>query len=369
MLAPSLLPISGIFPLLGGSPLGRFMTAVIALLLAGTVSRVQSQLPSVPFPLPEITISYISEVPWPSGAGEANPLERWAKRLSTDWAPAPTDGNSRINNLRPELSWNQLRKSAVTGRAQIFVIHGYELLEQGTAAKIEALLTPAKNGKAATTEFVIYRRREPKEGARFTMSQLEDQDILVDRGGCGDLVYRWLETEIKPDTGDGRPTSVEGSAHRETFAEFRSANNAAEAILSVYFGTAYACVVSRESSADVFRSNPHGLEKRLEEVRSSPALLKHIIACRKDIQPSLRKEVINSAAAIRLEHEGTWSLTVPAGQDMKSLSNLVTRWQELMGGKEAAPPDTTAPPPITLRATGPGQAAASELIPGEGRQR
>jgi hypothetical protein len=252
-----------------------------------------------------------------------------------------------------------LKKSALNNRAQIFVIQAYELLEQGPAAGIEGLLTPAKNGKAATTEFVILRRREAKEGPRFTMSDLEDQEILVDRGGCGDLVYRWLETEIKPDT---------GNIHRETFAEFHSAKNAAEAIFSVYFGEAYACVVSRESKDDVFRTNPKGFVAKLEEVRSSPALLKYIIACRKDLQSALRKDVINSAAAIRLEHQGTWALTVPSSDDMKNLTVLVARWSELLGGKEPAQPENPATPPVSAGPRGPKQTAASEPPPGERRQ-
>jgi hypothetical protein len=351
--------LPGLSRLLSGRSLGRLAFIARWLVLLAGPFPVRAQLPSVPFPLPEVTVSYVSEVPWPSGAGEANPLEWWAKRLSTDWAATPTDGNSKVNNLRPELSWNHLKKSALNGRAQIFVIQGYELLEQGAAARIEALLTPAQNGKAAMTEFVILRRKEAKEGARFTMSDLEDKEILVDRGGCGDLVYRWLETEIKPDT---------GNAHRETFAEFHSANSAAEAILSVYFGDAYACVVSRESSAEVYRTNPAGLQKKLEEVRSSPALLKHIIACRRDIQPALRKDIINSAAAIRLEHLGTWALTIPSSEDMKSLNTLVARWQELLGGKEAEQPGGAPQPPVSLSKGGPKQTAASESSANERRR-
>lgn len=313
----------------------------------------------MPFPLPEITVSYVSEVPWPADAGAANPLERWAKKLSTDWAPPPSEINPHLNNLRPELSWGHLRKSALNNRAQVFVIQAYEMLEQGEAAGIEPLLTPARNGKAASTEFVILRRREVSENPRFTMNELEDQEILVDRGGCGDLVYRWLETEIKSDS---------GNSHRESFAEFHSAKSAAEAVLAVYFGESYACVVSRESAAEVFRTNPRGFQAKLEEVRGSPALLKYMIACRKDLPPALRKEVINSAAAIRLEHQGTWALAIPSSDDLKNLNALVARWHYLLGEKDSRRPENPAPPPVTTTPRSPKQTAASEPSATERRQ-
>lgn len=318
-----------------------------------------AQLPSVPFPLPGVTVSYVSEVPWPADSGEGNPLERWAKKLSADWAAPPSEVDAHLKNLRPELSWGHLKRDALNNVAQVFVIQAYELLEQGQSAGIEALLTPARNGKAANTEFVILRRREAADGPRFTMRQLEDQEILVDRGGCGDLVYRWLETEIKPDT---------GNAHRETFAQFHSAKSPAEAILAVYFREAYACVVTRESCEQVFRTNPRGFNARLEEVRSSPALLKYVVACRKDIPTALRKDIINSAAAVRLEYEGTWALAVPSGEDWKSLATLVTRWQDLLGDKTPPQPESA---PVPSAASGPRsskQTAASKPAPADERR-
>jgi hypothetical protein len=328
------------------SPL-RVLRMLVGMGVAGCLQEAGAQLPTVPFPLPEITISYVSEVPWPADAGAANPLEWWGKKLSTDWAAPITEDNARLSNLRPELSWNHLKKSATSGRANIFVIHGYELLEQGPAARIEALLTPAREGKAATTEFIILRRRDVTDNERFTMAKLEDEDIVVDRGGCGDLVYRWLETEIVPET---------GKAHRETFAEFHSASSPAEAILSVYFGDAYACVVSRESSKAVFRTNPKGFAAKLEEVRNSPPLLKHIIACRQDMPPAQRKDVIRSASAIRLEHQGNWTLTVPSNSDLKSLTTLIERWQYLLGGKQPEGNDPSAAS-VATPGTGTGRTA------------
>lgn len=336
---------------------GGVLPLTTGLVLAcGPLTR--AQLPSAPYPLPDITVSYVSEVPWPADAGEANPLECWAKKLSADWAPPPTEINTRLNNLKPELSWDHLRKSALNGRAQIFVIQGYELLEQGTTAKLDALLTPARDGKAACAEFVVLRRKESNDAPRFTMSDLEDKQILVDRGGCGDLVYRWLETEILPDT---------GKAHRATFAEFYSAKSAAEAILSVYFGDAYACVVSRESRDQVFRTNPKGFFGKIEEVRRSPELLKYVIACRKEMEPAQRKEVIKSASAIRLDRQGTWTLTVPATDDLKNLTGLITRWADLLGGSGTENFEI-APPRASAGATDPKRAAGGNRITERGSQ-
>ena len=310
---------------------------VLPALLAVLPAR--AQFPAPLLPVPEVTVAYVSEVPWPADAGAANPLERWAKQLSAAWAAPASEGNARLNNLRPELSWDRLKKSALNRKADVFTLHGYEWLESGTSAQLEVLLTPARDGKAALTEFVILRPRaaRPADGDRkFTMQDLEDSDILVDRGGCGELVYRWLDVEIVPVTGDSR---------RENFAEFRSASSATEAVLAVYFGDADACVVSRAAYDGVLRTNPAGIEARLEVVRCSPLLLQHVVACRRDLRAPLRGDLLKSAAAIRLTHEGVvWGLIEPVPANMQSLTALIGQWRGIFKATAPETPESAAAP-------------------------
>ena len=188
-------------------------------------------------------------------------------------------------------------------------------------------------------EFVILRQRTPRtfgENSKFSLDDLFEKQILVDRGGCGELVYRWLDCEIRLGT---------GATRREDHAEFRSAANPTQAVLSVYFGEAEACIVSRSSYLEVQRTNPNGLLAKLEEVRKSPPLLKHVIACPRGMTAKRRAEIVKSAAAVKLQQpDGVWNLAVPAPDDFKDLRQLIAEWQKYFGDSPEHTPAGTPPP-------------------------
>ncbi len=295
----------------------------------------------------EATVAYVAEVPWQWNSEQGNPLEHWARKLAAHWAKQPMEGDERLRNLLPELSWERLAKSSRSLQAGAFVVHGYEWIENADAARLDALLVPAIDGKAAMTEFVILRqRRERKIGdaRKFSMEELWKKDILVDRGDCGELVYRWLDHEIRPETGAKR---------REDHADYRSAADPVEAVLAVYFGEVDACVVTRSSYADVLRTNPHGLSARLEEVRVSPPLLRHVIACPRDMPVNRRVPLVKSAASVSmLQAGGTWHLIAPGPEDFKTLHQLITEWQSYYEGGHGG--QSKSPPPDAEARTGPG---------------
>jgi len=311
---------------------------------------------AVAAPAEGVVVSFVAEVPWPADAGMANPLERWARKLSAQWAPPPGESNARVRNLKPELSWKRLAQTARNKTADLFPVHGYEFLEQGTEAEMEALLTPSREGKAATTEFVIIGRRGAQaEGQKFSITELSGKQILVDRGGCGDLVYRWLEVEIVPATGKARKDN-----YAQTFADFRTASSAAEAVLAVYFSEADACIVSREAFARVQRTNPGGLTEKLVELAHSPNLLQHIVACRRSLPPALRHSILQNAATVRLEFTGQYGLMPVEPEDIAPLVTLTQQWKRFFGGPKAAKPEART----TLEAAAaPVQATGGRRLP------
>lgn len=330
--------------------LGVFCTGVLAVRTAAQVGA-----PAADTPL-ELTVSFVSEVPWPADAGAANPLERWARMLSSEWSAPANESSARVNNLKPELSWERLAKTARTNKADIFMVHGYEYLEGGAAAKIEALLTPALEGKAAMTEFVILSRRGMlRAGEKFSWMDLAGKQILVDRGGCGELVYRWLEVDILLATGIKRQPN-----YAMNFADFRSAFSTAEAILSVYFGEADACIVSRDSYSSVLLTNPAGLADKMTELTHSPRFLQHIVACRSATALDLRKKIIKSTAGLHLEHNGTWGLIPLAANDLTSLRAVTGQWQEFFEEKAESIP---SPPSERTPVGRPSTAAAERRAP------
>jgi hypothetical protein len=140
------------------------------------------------------------------------------------------------------------------------------------------------------------------------------REILVDRGGCGELVYRWLDSMIIPETGETR---------RENLADFRSATSADEAILAVYFEAVDACVVSRDACAEVMSYNPNGLSAKLEVVRTSPSFLKHVIACPSSMARVRRNELLKDAAGVYLlQGQDNWTLAPAKPDDFKTLQKL-----------------------------------------------
>jgi hypothetical protein len=300
-------------------------------------------------PLAVATVVYVSEVPYQWNGEMGNPLELWARKLSSQLA-LPTDSGDRVKNLLPVLTWEKLEKKAKAKRDHLFVIHGYEFVENKKSTNLEALIVPGtQDKKAAMTQFVIFRRKksDPELAARpFNMVDLLNQEVLVDRGGCGELVYRWLDCEIIPETGDTR---------RENLADFRTAASAEEAILAVYFGEVAACVVSKADSEEVMRYNPRGLSSKLAQERVSPPFLSHVVAASASMEPARRADLLQKTASVHmLRGETNLILTVPKPADFKTLEDLQTTWTHYFGAEKVeksektenqADTRPTAPPP------------------------
>jgi hypothetical protein len=183
-------------------------------------------------------VHYLSETPfrWEGAAG--NPLENMAQSLGALWGQKDTEITSeRLENIKRQITWEGLKDAAVNGHAfrsgsarmlrqrQVFVIHGYEYCHARTAAKFEPLLVAAREGKPAMAEFVLLCRtgEHASEGRKFHYSSLRDKEIFVAQSNCGNLVYRWLDMQTRPDTGFGAAQS----------AAIRTAGTAAEAVLAV----------------------------------------------------------------------------------------------------------------------------------------
>ena len=321
-------------------------------LAAVGTAKAQFRDPAITDQIP--TVVYVSEVPYQLSGELGNPLELWARKLSSGWAAIYSTADSKVTKLKPELSWERLEKTARTGRADAYVVHGYEFEEHSQPANLVPLLVPYLHNRAAMVEFVILRRRpEESEAADrpFRMLDLERKKVRVDRAGCGELVYRWLDCEILPETGDAR---------REYLADFYSAASAAEAVLDVYFGQMDACVVSREDYLNVLRYNRSGISRRLEEVRISPQLLKYVIAGSGDPQAAVRRKDLQDRAVGFSLVLGKQKFTLgrPHPDDMKNLRALISKWNSYFGKRDpaesAGPEDPltespSAPPRITER--------------------
>lgn len=315
----------------------------LGVLLSGAHGSEPEADPLEPALIP--TVVYVSEVPYPLTAELGNPLELWARKLSSGWASALSGADARITSLKPELDWDSLKATARTGKADAFVVHGYEFDERGREANLVPLLVPCVNNRAAMVEFVLLRRKPDKadgEAPPFRLMSLDGKKIRVDRAGCGELVYRWLDCEILTASGDPK---------REYFADFYSAKSAAEAVLDVYFGQMEACVVSREDYLRVLSFNRAGISDRLEEARRSPPFLKHIIAgCTHPTKAARSKELQKAAMGFSLNiGNQKYTLAEPKPEDMKNLRELITKWNSYFGKDrgeaQPGPEENPAPEP------------------------
>lgn len=327
---------------------GLTWIAAVWMGVAGITDFARAEPPALPkAAATTTTVVFVSEVPYQWNSEMGNPLELWARKLSSQ-ITVPLEGtNDRVKNLTPVLSWEKLEKLARSTKDCLFAIHGYEYVESRNSAMLDALLVPSLNGKAAMTEFVILRRKDAGNnhgGRKFTMQDFEPGDgqpmmlVLVDRGGCGELVYRWLDCLIKPDT---------GVSSRENLADFRTAPSAHEAILAVYFGEANACVVSREAWNEAMRFNPRGLSAKLEEARTSPPLLRYVIACPSSMEKSRRAGLVkDGGGAHHVLGPDDWKMSPPKPEDFKTLEALQKDWASYFGSKQGKTGPEVNPEPV-----------------------
>lgn len=322
--------------------------------------------PEVKAPQPSVTMmAYVAEVPYQLNPEIGNPLEIWSRNFGSVLSSPVEQNGERVKNLVPLRSLEAMGKLSRTRTDHLFAIQGYEFVRNRESARMDALLTPAlllppgetkENPVGSTpvtgaasplrprtasvkTEFIILRQKKPGQSQKFNMVEFLHSVVLVDRAGCGELVYRWLDCKIAKDTGDGS---------RENLADFRTAANAEEAILAVYFREVAACVVSREDWEEALRYNPRGLKARLEEADTSPVLLRHVIAC-PSIMPKVRRQNLTDAGAnVRISGDKKdWVLAPLAPDDLKTLEELQREWDSYFGGpgKTEARPDREVPVP------------------------
>ena len=282
------------------------------------------------------TVHYVSETTYRWEGG--NPLESIARVLSNCWADGAPNGET-LPSIQRQLHRDALNTAARYGRAdpkrslpgerqrQVFSIHGWEYCFYRQEAKFDALLVAAKDGKPATAEFVVLCRKGEYKGPNleFQWGRLEDKEILVDRGNCGELVHLWIDLQTVPYTGR------KGIA----LASLRNAESAEQAILSVYFREAEACVVTRESFEEVKRHNPGGLSSKLEVVSNSTPMLRYVAATSEASMTAVpeplevRKKYVETGSGLAVDMPGEkWTLIAARSEHFATLEEFTRLYYE-----------------------------------------
>jgi|GEM_PF-4116206 hypothetical protein len=234
---------------------------------------------------PTLRVSYLAELPVSWGTSMGDPLEKIAWSLSRTFV-RPVDRvlpSSPNENLSGAESWEELAKEIKLGETDLFPIQGYEFILKHLEGDIKPLLL-ATRSEQPYTQFMLLSYKPLIQN----LEQLKDKTVLVHRDGCGYLVDYWLDDTITKGTGE----------LRKNFAHYQTVTTPREAILPVFFGEADACVVSVAAYQSVVSHNPIQIPDKLLQLGISEKLPSQIVACKFNLTPEIRRQVLEEAPHI-----------------------------------------------------------------------
>lgn len=320
----------------GGS---RWIVAgVTALGLWVGMAPTKAETPSPPV----LRVSYLAELPVSWRTGLADPIHDIARSLSTSFAP-PVDIElpSPAGNLLGAESWNELSNTIQSGGAELFPLHGYEVVERARELNLKPLLLATRSGRWETRFVLLVSNTSGIQNLR----DLENRTLLVHRDGCGNLVDYWLDTAIAVGTG----------MQRQSFARYQTVTQAREAVLPVFFGEADACVVSVAAYQSVVAQNPVQIPARLTTLVKSKELPGQVVACRLNLPLEVQRRVIEQARRLTWDFGEEPGALIPveevAFDNMRAL--LVDR-----GKPQAEPVPMALPASTKLQSSVPAKPAS-----------
>ena len=294
-------------------------------------------------PAPSVLrVSYLAELPVSWRTGLADPIHNIARSLCTSFArPADTELNSSAGNLLGAESWGELSSTIQSGGAELFPLHGYEVVERARELNLKPLLLATRSGRWETRFVLLVSTTSGIQSLR----DLENRTLLVHRDGCGNLVDYWLDTAIAVGTG----------MQRQSFARYQTVTQAREAVLPVFFGEADACVVSVAAYQSVVAQNPVQIPAKLTTLVKSKELPGQVVACRLNLPPEDQRRVIEQARRLTWDFGEEPGALIPveevAFDNMRAL--LADR-----GKPPAEPVPMALPAPTKLQSSVPAKPAS-----------
>ena len=154
-------------------------------------------------------------------------------------------------------------------------------LEMRDQVALEPLIVPGLRGRNdVLQEFVLVGRRADND--RGQLEDLRGKRLLAAGIDNGDLGTMWLDVLLM-ERGLATVEQFFGSAERR--------GPPAQALLPVFFGTADACVISRQALETMTELNPQ-LARDLTVLAASPRLLQRLMCVRADLEPLLLLEQV-----------------------------------------------------------------------------
>ncbi len=300
-----------------------------------TVSRGQT-VTSTP-----LRIGYLAELPVSWRTGLADPVRNMSRSLGTTFArqvdpeiPLPAA------NVFGAESWEELERTIQLGNAEIFTLHGYELVERARTLNLKPLLLATRNGRWQTSFLLL---ASASSGIQ-DLQGLRGRTVLVHRDSCGYLVDYWLDSAIAIGTGE----------QRKNFARYQTVTQAREAVLPVFFGEADACVVSLAAYQSVLAQNPAQIPQRLTTLLTSKEFPSQVVACHTDFPIDKQRYVLEQTAHL------TWDFGEETGTFIPAEELAFDNLRALLSERSkplAAPLLSPVPPAAKLQSSIPARPA------------
>lgn len=309
---------------------------VTALVLwAGTTST-EAETP------PVLRISYLAELPVSWRTGLADPIYNIARSLNSSFTgPGDPGSPSPSGNLLGAESWGELSDTIQSGGAELFPLHGFELVERARELNLKPLLLATRSGRWESRFVLLVSNTSGIQNLR----DLQNRTLLVHRDGCGNLVDYWLDAAIAAGTG----------MQRQSFARCQTVTQAREAVLPVFFGEADACVVSVAAYQAVVAQNPVQIPVRLTTLAKSKELPGQVVACRLNLPLEIQRRVIEQARRLSWDFGEEPGALIPveevAFDNMRAL--LAER-----GNPQTGPVAMAVPASAKLQSSAPGRPAS-----------
>ncbi len=311
------------------------VAGVSVLILWAGIGPTQAETP------PVLRVSYLAELPVSWRTGLADPIHNIARSLCTPFArPVDPELPSPAGNLLGAESWGELSSTIQSGGAELFVLHGYEVVERALELKLKPLLLATRSGRWETRFVLLVSNTSGIQNLR----DLENRTLLVHRDGCGNLVDYWLDTAIAVGTG----------RQRQSFARYQTVTQPREAVLPVFFGEADACVVSVAAYQSVVAQNPVQIPTRLTPLVKSKELPGQVVACRLNLTLEAQRRVIKQARRL------TWDFGEEPGALIPVEEVAFDNMQALLAerGKSVAEPVMPVPASAQLPSPVPARTAS-----------
>ncbi len=167
----------------------------------------------------------------------------------------------------------------------VFPMYAYDFVELKQRCNLDALLVPDWGG-GPLVEYAVYVAQNSRINK---LGDLQQKNVLFEIGGRGELPFSWFDNQFRKQN--------QNKAAQE-LCNIHQVGSAIQAALPVYFEEdgMEACLLSAAGFQQLVRGNP-ALGTFLRPIATAPAMLSHVIACRKDLPQDYRQNVVSISVA------------------------------------------------------------------------